>query len=92
MYSYSKTPINSKNQQFIRVSDPVWEDGLKISERVGFLEVKPESADRNLERLKSGALIAEFGNKNEQTNLFEIVVVKPETVGETELAHNTASN
>lgn len=79
---FAKTPINSKGQQFIRVSQPVWEDGLKVSEETGFLEVKPEAADRNLAKLQSGALIASFGNKNTQTNLCEIVVTKPEAVGE----------
>jgi len=88
--TFSKTPINAKGQQFIRVGEPVWEDGLKIAERVGFLEVKPEAADRNLAKLNAGELVANFGDKNAQTNLYEIVVSKPEAVGETseELSHS----
>lgn len=90
MYTFTKTPVNTKGQQFIRVGEPVWEDGLKISEKVGFIEVKPEAADRNLAKLQAGELVANFGDKNSQTNLYEIVITKPEAVGETseELSHS----
>ena len=92
MNTFAKTPINAKGQQFIRVGEPVWEDGLKISEKVGFIEVKPEAADRNLAKLQAGEIVASFGDKNTQTNLYEIVVTKPESVGETSNELQHASN
>lgn len=89
---FSKTTINSKGQQFISCSEAVWEDGLKIAEKRGFVEVKPEHADRNLAKFKAGELVANFGDKNSQTNLYEIVVTKPESVGETADEVTHASN
>lgn len=87
---FAKTGINANGQQFISVDDSVWEDGMKTGTKTGFIEVLPEVADRKLEEFKSGKLIANFGDKNRTTGLYEIQVIKAEAVTsekDGELAH-----
>lgn len=75
---FAKTGINGDNRQFISVEEPTWEDGLKVATKTGFIEVQPEVADRKLEEFKTGKLIANFGDKNRTTGLYEIQVIKAE--------------
>ncbi len=73
--NYSLTTVKN-DRQFIRCSKPVWEDGLKILEQVGFIEVQPEHAERNLAKFEAGELGARFGAFNETTQLYTMEVVK----------------
>ncbi len=79
---FKKTSINSAGQQFIQVSEPVWEDGMKVADKVGFIEIKPEVADRKVKELQEGKLLATFGGFNTTTQLYTIQVVKAEAVAE----------
>lgn len=77
---FSKTKINAQGQQFIQVDDKTWEDGMVTGRRTGFIEVKPEFADKHLENLKKGELIANFQDKNAATGLYEVATTKKAAV------------
>ena len=71
---YSKTKITSSDKQYIRASEPIWVDGIKVSDKVGFVEVQPEKADAALARFKSGELGVEFLGYNQLTGNYNVEV------------------
>lgn len=83
---YQLTQINSNGKQYISCTEAVWEDGLKVSEKRGFIEVQPALAQKNLMKFKNNELVAQFGEFNRQNGLFAITVHKV-AVEEGTLAH-----
>ena len=74
--TFQKTPINPQGQQFIRVQEKTWKNGLVMSNRTGFLEVDPTSADEHVAALKNGTLPVTFGSLNRQTGLYSVQVAE----------------
>ena len=79
MQKFKLTPINTQGRQFIQVSEEKWIDGLRTGNKSGFLEVKPEAAERNLAKLEAGEINVALTDKNSQTGLYEVAVVESET-------------
>jgi hypothetical protein len=61
--NYSLTKINTNDKQYIRAAETIWEDGLKMGERVAFVEVQPELAEKNLAKFEKGELTLTFGSE-----------------------------
>jgi len=72
--NYSKTKISESGRQYIRAAAPVWVDGIKASEKVGFVEVQPEAADKALARFVAGELGVEFLGYNQLTGNYNVEV------------------
>lgn len=78
---FALTGVNPNGQQFIRCQIPHWVDGLLVGAKTGFVQVKPEVAERKLRELQEGKLIASFsGTVNRQTRLFDITVKSAEAI------------
>lgn len=72
------TGINGKGQQFIQLREVVFTKGVATSTKNGFLEVQPKHAKAALKDVQSGAMQVEFGRRNRQTDLYDIIVVQAE--------------
>lgn len=78
MRNYQLTRLSGSGKQYIRVSEAVWQDGFKVHEKVGMIEIEPGDEAANnakLEALKSGKIQAQFGaTANRNTGFYDVTL------------------
>lgn len=86
MKTFQITKVSSGQRRYIRVAEPIWDDGIKVSEKVGMIEIDPEDETKalaNLEKFKSGELVATLGSvQNRLNSFYDVTVTKKGVVAE----------
>lgn len=77
MKTFKLTRPSNSGKQYVQVSEPVWVDGFKTSEKVGMIEIEPGSDAANeakVAKLQSGQIQTIFGNQNQRTGLYDVTL------------------